>query len=134
MSSLGQWLRTAWRRPLSVRGHLIGLAFWLVLAALLAYRLLTADDDPGALFFLSAVAVLTNFAVLLLSYPCGGMSHSGAVRDRHTKPQTLPRKRLELDALFPCRTYGTPVPGTQTLSPGTFRAVRRGILRARSSG
>ena len=68
MWSLRQWWRTAGRRPLSVRGHLIGLAFWLVLAALLAYRLLTGDDDSGFLFFLMAVAVLTNLAALLLSY------------------------------------------------------------------
>ena len=68
MWSLSQRWRTAGRRPLSVRGHLIWLAFWLALAALLAYRLLTGDAEPGFFFFLIAAAVLTNFAVLLLSY------------------------------------------------------------------
>lgn len=68
MWSLRGWWRTAGRRPLSVRGHLIGLAFWLILAALLAYRLLTGDDDPGFLSSLMAVAVLTNLAALLLSF------------------------------------------------------------------
>ena len=54
-------------RPLSARGHLIGMVFWLVLAALVAYQLLTEDDGPGLEFVLLAV-VLTNLAVLLVSY------------------------------------------------------------------
>ncbi len=43
------------------------MVFWLVLAALVTYQLLTGNDGPGTELFLLAV-VLTNFAVLLVSY------------------------------------------------------------------
>ncbi len=43
------------------------MVFWLILAALVTYQLLTGNDDPGTELFLLAV-VLTNLAVLLVSY------------------------------------------------------------------
>lgn len=43
------------------------MVFWLVLAALVTHQLLTESDGPGTELFLLAV-VLTNLAVLLVSY------------------------------------------------------------------
>ena len=43
------------------------MVFWLILAALVTYQLLTGNDGPGTELFLLAV-VLTNLAVLLLSH------------------------------------------------------------------
>ncbi len=43
------------------------MVFWLVLAALVTYQLLTENDGPRTELILLAV-VLTNLAVLLLSY------------------------------------------------------------------
>ncbi len=53
---------------MSARGHLIALAFWLVIGAFPVLRLLTGDGRPGVTTFALGVAVVGNLVVLLASY------------------------------------------------------------------
>ncbi len=66
MISLRQWWTAG--RPLSARGHLIALAFWLVVGALVVYRLLTADGKSTFTAWALGVAVVGNLVALSASY------------------------------------------------------------------
>ncbi len=66
MRSLRRWW-TARSQPLSARGHLYAITFWLILAALVAHQLLTGDEDSALRWLLLAGALL-NVAVLVISY------------------------------------------------------------------
>jgi membrane protein DedA with SNARE-associated domain len=54
-------------RPLSARGHLYWIAFWLVFTAFVAQQVLTGDDESalGAIWLLVG---LIHLAVLLAGY------------------------------------------------------------------
>jgi hypothetical protein len=66
MRSLADWwARTS--RPLSARGHLYWIAFWLVFTAFVAQQVLTGDDESafGVIWLLVGLIYL---AVLLAGY------------------------------------------------------------------
>ncbi len=66
MRSLAKcWI--ARNRPLSARGHLYGIGFWLILTAFAAYRLLVGDEE-SAIWGIWSLVGLINVAVLGASY------------------------------------------------------------------
>jgi hypothetical protein len=66
MRSLKEWW-TDTERPLSARGHLYWMAFWLSLGAITVYRMLT-DDGKLVLQILLLVTVLSYLVYLLVGY------------------------------------------------------------------
>ena len=60
------WWR-AGERPLSVRGHVYGMVFWLAFLGIAVYRTLATDRELW-LSILFPVGVLANLSYLLLSY------------------------------------------------------------------
>ncbi len=78
MRSLADWW-TARGRPLSARGHLYGIIFWLILTAFVARQVLIGDDQL-AIWIIWVLVGLITVTVLLASYRTLRQSRSEALR------------------------------------------------------
>ena len=96
MSLLAKWL-IARTRPLSARGHLHAIVFWLILTAFVAYRLLVGDEE-SAIWGIWLPVGSINLAVLVASYrkirrrrhealrPSAGGNVEGTPEDEQRRP------------------------------------------------